>query len=124
VRLLIGILFTFTLATFIGLGATWYVSVHGVDWGGVTIGAWTARPHTGTTGIDPYSRALIARSGALPLASGDGVAFVARTDDAGRSLNGRCDVTVAGMTPAARYWTLTLYDPRGRRVANQVGRYV
>jgi hypothetical protein len=123
VRLLIGLLFAFTLATFIGLGATWYATVHGVEWGGVTIGAWTARPRTGSTGIDPYSRAVIARSGALPLASGDGVAFIARTDDAGRRLNGRCDVTIAGTAPTARYWTLTLYDPRGRLVANLLGRY-
>jgi hypothetical protein len=121
--LLIGILFAFTVATFIGLGATWYASIHGVDWGGVTIGAWTARPRTGTTDIDPYSRALIARNGALPLASGDGVAFTARTDSAGRPLSGRCDVTIAGVTPAARYWTLTLSDPRGHPIANQVGRY-
>ena len=30
---------------------------------------------------------------------------------------------VSGMTPAARYWTLTLYDPDGRLVANAIDRH-
>ena len=122
-RLLLGLLLTFTLAAFIGLGATWYASTRGVPFGGVTIGAWTAWPRTGTTAIDPYARAVIARSGELPLGSGDGVAFLARTDDAGRPLNGRCDLTLSGITPPARFWTLSLYDLAGRLVGNAVGRY-
>jgi hypothetical protein len=55
--------------------------------------------------------------------SGDGIAFVARADDNGRSLDGRCDVVVSGVTPQARFWTITLYDPLGRLVANSVERY-
>jgi hypothetical protein len=123
VRLLFGLFFTFMLAAFIGLGATWYVTTRGVPFGGVTIGPWTARPKTGSTDIDPYSRAVIARSGELPLGSGDGVMVLARGDDAGRPLDGRCDVTVDGITPLARYWTLTLYELNGRPVGNAVGRY-
>ena len=30
---------------------------------------------------------------------------------------------MSGMTPQARYWTLTLYDPEGRLVANSVDRH-
>ena len=30
---------------------------------------------------------------------------------------------VSGTTPPARFWTLTLYDPDGRLVANSVNRY-
>lgn len=122
-RLLLGLLFAFTFAAFTGLGATWLASTRNVAFGAVTIGAWTAWPRTGTIGIDPYARALVARSGELPLGSGDGVAFLARTDDTGRPLNGRCDVTVSGSTPPARFWTLSLYDPAGRLIANAVGRY-
>ena len=66
---------------------------------------------------------MVARSGELPIGSGDGVAFYARTDDAGQPLDGRCDVLVSGITPQARYWTLTLYDPEGRLVANSVQRH-
>jgi hypothetical protein len=65
---------------------------------------------------------MVARTGELPVGSGDGVAFYARSDDAGGSLDGRCDVLVSGITPQARFWTLTLYDPEGRLVANSVRR--
>ena len=77
------------------------------------IGAWKAWPKTGTADIDPYARAAVARSGELPIGSGDGVAFLARSDEKGRPLDGRCDIAVSGITPAARFWTLTLYDTQG-----------
>lgn len=111
------------VATAVGLGLTWTTAMRGVNVGTVTIGAWTARPKTGTSGIDPYSRAAIARSGELPIGTGDGVTFTATTDDSGRALDGRCDVIVKGVTPAARFWTLTLYDPKGQLVANSLQRY-
>lgn len=121
-RLLFGSLFALIVAAAVGLGTTWFVLTHGTAYGGVTIGGWSAWPRTGTTSIDPYSRAKVARSGELPLGSGDGVAFYARSDGAGRPLDGRCDLIVTGITPQARYWTLTLYDTDGRLVANSVGR--
>jgi hypothetical protein len=120
--LLFGTLLALTIAAAIGLGATWFAITQGTAYGGVTIGAWTAWPKVGTAGIDPYARAMIARSGELPVGSGDGVAFYARTDDAGRPLDGRCDVALSGITPQARYWTVTLYDLEGRLVANSVQR--
>ena len=121
-RLLFGTLLALAVAAAIGLGATWLAITQGTAYGGVTIGAWTAWPKVGTAGIDPYARAMIARSGELPVGSGDGVAFSARTDDAGKPLDGRCDVALAGITPQARYWTITLYDPEGRLVPNSVQR--
>ena len=122
-RLLLGLLFTLALAAFVGLGATWLTVTRGVAFGAVTVGPWTAYPKTGTSGIDPYARATVARNGLLPLGSGDGVAFIARTDDSGQALDGRCDVVISGTTPTARHWTLTLYDPAGGLVTNAVGRY-
>ena len=73
--------------------------------------------------IDPYSRASVARSGRLPMGLGDGVSFVAATDDDGHPLDGRCDVLINGTTPQARFWTLTLYDPDGQFVANSLNRH-
>src|SRR5262249_11110301 len=77
----------------------------------------------GTADIDPYARAEIERRGELPVGLGDGVSFVARSDDDGRALDGRCDATVSGMTPQARFFTITLYDPEGKLVANAVSRH-
>jgi hypothetical protein len=107
----------------VGLGTTWIALTQGLAYGGVTIGAWTAWPKNGTAGIDPYAKAMIARNGELPVGSGDGVSFYARTDDAGQPLDGRCDVLVSGITPPARFWTMTLYDPEGLLVANSMRRH-
>ncbi|MBI5110665.1 MAG: DUF1214 domain-containing protein [Rhodovulum sp.] len=122
-RLLIGALLSLVVAAAIGLGATWLTLTRGVAFGAVTLGAWTAYPRAGSADIDPYARAAVSRGGLLPLGLGDGVAFLARTDDAGRALDGRCDVKVAGTTPQARYFTLTLYRPDGALVANSLSRY-
>jgi hypothetical protein len=123
VRLLFGTIFSLAVAAAIGLGTTWLAVTRGIAYGGVTLGAWTAWPKNGTPGIDPYARAMIARSGELPVGSGDGIAFYARTDDAGQPLDGRCDVLLSGTTPQARYWTITFYDSEGRLVANTMHRH-
>lgn len=121
-RLILGLLFALAVAAIVGLGATWLALTRGVAFGAVPIGPWTAWPRSGTRDIDPYARATIARSGELPIGSGDGVAFVARRDATGRPLDGRCDALVSGITPQARFWTLTLYDPLGRLVGNAIDR--
>ena len=122
-RLLLGLLLAFAIAASVGLGSTLLALQDGTPFGAFSVGPWTAWPRTGTSDIDPYARALIARSGELPMGAGDGVAFVANKDDAGKILDGRCDVVVSGVTPQARYWTLTLYDPDGKIVGNSLGRY-
>jgi hypothetical protein len=123
VRLLLGTLFALVVAATVGLGATYFAVTRGAAFGALTIGSWTAWPKTGTTDIEPYARASIARSGRLPLALGDGLTFLAKTDDSGRKLDGRCEVILSGVTPAARFWTLTFYNPEGELVANSINRY-
>ena len=121
-RFLLGLLFAFTVAIVVGLGATWFALTEGTAFGAITIGAWTAWPKTGTAGVDPYARAAIARNGELPIGSGDGVAFFASVDDNGRVLDGRCDVILSGTTPQARFWTLTIYDREGQLIASSLER--
>jgi hypothetical protein len=123
VRLLLGSLFAFFVAALVGLGSTYFALSRGVAFGALSIGSWTAWPKSGTADADPYARATIARTGQLPMALGDGVSFSAQADDKGKILDGRCSVVVSGVTPAARFWTLTLYNASGELVANSVGRY-
>lgn len=122
-RLLFGTFFTLVLAAAIGLGATWLTLSRGVAFGALRIGAWTAWPKDGSQDIDPYAHASIVRDGVLPVGTGDGVAFYARSDDAGRNLDGRCVYEISGMTPSARYWTVSLYDAAGRLVTNALDRH-
>jgi hypothetical protein len=123
VRLLFGSLLAFLVAACIGLGSTWFALTRGTAFGAVRIGAWTAWPKTGSVDIDPYARAGMARTGELPVGLGDGIAFLARNDEASRPFDGRCDVVVKGTTPPARFWTITLYDPGGHLIGNQAERY-
>lgn len=122
-RLLLGALLALAVAAAIGLGSTWFALTRNVAFGAMTIGSWTAYPKTGGAEIDPYARATIARSGVLPMGLGDGVAFIARTDDAHRPLDGRCEVVVSGTTPQARFFTLTIYDREGRLIPNALQRH-
>jgi hypothetical protein len=123
VRLILSTLLALIIATLVGLGSTYVTATRGTDLGTLKIGAWTARPKNGTADVDPYSRATIARSGELPVGTGDGIAFSTTTDDRKKPLDGRCDVVVSGVTPAARFWTLTMFDQKGHLVANSLQRY-
>lgn len=122
-RLLTSTLFALIVAGAVGLGLTYFALTRGAAFGALTIGSWTAWPKTGTADADPYARASIARTGQLPVALGDGVSFTAGTDDAGSPLDGRCDVVLSGVTPAARFWTLALYNTAGELIANSIERY-
>ncbi len=122
-RLILLTLLALMIATGVGLGATWMTATRGIEIGTLTIGPWTARPRSGASDIDPYARATLARSGELPVGTGDGIAFTATADDGKKPLDGRCDVVVKGVTPAARFWTLTLYDTKGKLVGNALQRY-
>jgi len=123
VRLLTSTLFALIVAGAVGLGLTYFALTRGAAFGALTIGSWTAWPKTGTADADPYARASIARTGQLPVALGDGVFFNARSDDNGLALDGRCDVVLSGVTPAARFWTLSLYSTDGELIANSIDRY-
>ena len=122
-RLLTGTLFALAVATFVGLGMTYFALSRGAAFGALPIESWVAWPKTGTVDADPYARASIARAGRLPVALGDGVSFTVQVDDSGKRLDGRCDIVLSGITPAARFWTLTLYNNDGDLIANSINRY-
>ncbi|MCC5977260.1 MAG: DUF1214 domain-containing protein [Salinarimonas sp.] len=77
-------------------------------------GPWQVHPQIGTREIDPYARAILARTADIPLAAGEGLTFRASTDSLARPLRSECIYTISGTTPSARFWTLTLHDGDGR----------
>jgi hypothetical protein len=89
----------------------------------VRLGAWSIEAHAGSVEADPYTRARLARSGEIPLATGEGLQLIARKDDEGRPLDARCVYRIGPRAPTARYWTLSLTDLRGFPVANAAERY-
>ena len=111
------------VGTFIGLWLTSLV-VHGrFPFGAIRVGAWIAFPTVGSPSIDPYGRAILAVSAFAPVGSDEGVAFFAERDSDGRRLDGRCDYSLETPEPAARFWSISLFDAAGRVVDNPAKRF-
>jgi hypothetical protein len=87
----------------------------------ITLGPWQAWPNAGTVDVDPYSRARLSRTGEIPLGSGEGLALLAQTDEAGEPLTSRCGYRISGQTPPARLWTLAVESVDGRVVPERNG---
>ena len=114
---------TLLAAVALGIVAT-FLSLRGdPGFGAVRLGPWTSFPGLGGADIDPYARAVMAVEGALPLGTGEGLAFVADVDDKGLALDSRCDYQISGAALPARFWTLSVYDSDGRLRRNGAGRY-
>lgn len=106
------------IAAMIGVTSAWFMVEQGRVFGATRVGAWTAWPLEGSAAADPYSVAMLARTGEVPLGAGEGLSFTADADTAGEPLSGQCTYTISGETPAARLWTITAYDSGGKLMAN------
>jgi hypothetical protein len=91
--------------------------------GTVRHGPWVLWPKAGALDPDPYSRAIHARRGDVPMAQGEGLALFAFRDAEGRPLTGHCRYEVSGHFPTARIWTIAAYHVDGRLIDNPAGRY-
>jgi hypothetical protein len=121
-RLLLDIAVAIVIATTLGFFSAWYAIDRGLVFGRIAVGGWTAWPNAGSESADPYSIAMLARTGEVPLGAGEGIAFTAETDKAGHPLTGRCDYRILGQTPGARLWTLAAYDGAGHLMTNAAHR--
>ncbi|MBY6239734.1 DUF1214 domain-containing protein [Methylosinus sp. Sm6] len=95
----------------------------GRGFGALAAGPWTAWPRHGAADIDPYARAMLARTGEAPLGRDQGLAFIARADSSGATLDGRCAYRITDPAPAARYWTLAVATTSGTLIDNPARRY-
>lgn len=107
----------------IGLLATVLSLNAGYGFNSLRAGPWKAWPYIGGSDIDPYARAVIARSGEAPLGRDQGLAFIARTDSDGAPLSADCEYRIVDPLPTARFWTIALASPDGRLLANPTERY-
>lgn len=107
----------------VGLWATAASLRSGRGYDSAAIGAWIVSEKAGAPDADPYTRAILERSGEIPLAAGEGLQFIARADDSGAALDPRCVYLVGRTTPPARYWTLSVIDRQGFPVENAAERY-
>jgi len=110
------------IGVLLGLFVTFVVVERGKGFGAISAGPWTGWPRTGTSGTDPYTRAILAYSGEISLSESEGMSFVAHGDSNGTEFDPACDYALRGEIPSARYWTLTLLSPEGNPIANKAGR--
>jgi len=120
-RFLINLVLMLVVALAIGFGLSWYAVTDGRLVGAAQIGPWTAWPRAGSPEPDPYTKAYLARSGALQLGQGEGMQFIATADSDGTPLNRNCRYRIDGTTPTATFWTLVPTAPDGSTIARPDG---
>ncbi len=94
------------VALCVGFGLSWYALSDGRVFGALRVGPWVAWRNVGVPGPDPYTRAHVARAGALQLGASEGLQFVATTDSDGQQLDRNCRYRIDGTTPVSTFWTL------------------
>ena len=115
-RAIIRLLLAAAASLALGLWSAWLTVRSPAPVDTIRLGVWQAWPNAGTADADPYSRARLARTGEIPLGSGEGLMLLALTDDTEDPLVSSCDYTIAGQTPPARLWTVALEDQDGHSV--------
>jgi hypothetical protein len=116
------VVYSLLLALGLGLGSAYWALNNDPPFGSIRLGPWKAWPTMGSPDADPYMRAILARRGEVPLATGEGLGFTATTDSEGRKLDSACTYRVGTVIPGARLWTLTLYDQDSRLPVTALGR--
>ena len=120
-RFLFNLLLMLAVALALGFGLSWYALTDGRLFGAAQIGPWIAWPRAGSPSPDPYTRAYLARSGALQLGLGEGMQFVATADSDGQRLDRDCRYRIDGTTPTATFWTLVPTGSDGSDIARPDG---
>jgi hypothetical protein len=117
VKFLVHLLLMSVAALVVGFGLSYFALNDGRLFGAYRVGPWAAWPQAGTAAPDPYTRAHMARSGALELGQSEGLQFTAMTDSDGRPLDRVCTYRIQGTTPQATFWTLTAETADGVNIA-------
>lgn len=122
-RFILNLFVALTIATVTGLGSAWWVIRDGSGIEVVRKGPWESWIAAGNPDADPYTRAMLARSGRIPMASAEAIFFRATTDSNGDGLTGKCDYLIHGTPLDSRWWTLTVADDNDILIANTANRY-
>ncbi len=106
-----------------GLGSSWYMVEAGSRLTTAKLGPWTTWIAAARPDADPYTRAHFVNAGTLPVSSQIQRTLVARTDQNGERLHSSCEYAVEGALPKIEWWSLAVFDERGRLIPNEADRY-
>ncbi len=86
-------------------------------------GPWQLWHTAGQADADPYTRAHLASSGTIRIASDSAGVFEARSDAGGARLHSSCDYIIEGPNTGGLWWSLAVFDARGDLIENDARRY-
>lgn len=120
---ILGFFLSITIALGLGFGATWLAIHNGHGFSRIDAGVWSTWTKAGSIDADPYTKAIIAVSGEIPLQAVEGLTFVSQKDDDGAAFLPQCTYVISGTLPAARLFVLTAYTFDGQLIANNALHY-
>lgn len=106
-----------------GLGSSWYMVEAGSRLTTAKLGPWMSWTAAARPDADPYTRAHFVNAGTLPVSAQVQRTLVARTDQNGDRLHSSCEYIVEGALPKVEWWSIAVFDERGRLIPNEADRY-
>lgn len=106
-----------------GLTATWMMVERGSALTTEVQGPWTHWVAAGRLDADPYTRAHFVRHALLPVSSTLMGRYHASADSDGNPLHSSCEYQVDGPEPSRGWWSVAVYDARGKLIRNDAARY-
>ncbi|MBL4758398.1 MAG: DUF1214 domain-containing protein [Rhizobiales bacterium] len=122
-KFLFNLTIVLVLAMIVGLGSVWLTVQGRAGIEQVRKGPWISWIAAGDPDADPYTRAMLARTGRIPLAAAEAIYFHALTDDDGHSLGENCTFRLRSAPLDARWWTITVTTQNGALIENPARRY-
>ena len=106
-----------------GLSATWMMVERGSALTTEVHGPWTYWMAAGRLDADPYTRAHFVRHSLMPMSTALMARYHASTDSAGQPLHSSCEYQIEGSEPTRGWWSVAVFDARGKLIRNDAGRY-
>ncbi len=119
----IGVIATLMFAVAVGLWSSRYIVSRGSPLSVEVHGPWEQWSEIGREGADPYTKAHMISTGKLRISADSAGVFEARTDSQGARLHSSCNYIVEGASMRGLWWSLAVFDSRGRLIGNDAERY-
>lgn len=119
----ISLILTVALATGVGVWSSRYMVSRGSPLSVDTYGPWQHWRDLGRESADPYTKAQLVSTGKLRISADSAGIFEARTDSQGARLHSSCNYKIAGASLPGLWWSLAVFDSRGRLIRNDADRY-
>lgn len=93
----------------LGAGSALLVIYNGQELGQTRSDGWLGNRSVGSSRADPWTRAIIARTGLLALNRSETIYFTRYRDDQDRPLRADCDYALTGEGLPSRWWSVSIY---------------